>query len=173
VSDARRVTATFADHEALVTALKGLREAGIDRFRVYSPVPLIEHEDLMPRRGSPIRWYALAAGVAGCVGGFTLCIVSARFFSLIVGGKPVVSWLPFCVIGFELTVLTAGLVTMATVFLHSRLHPQSPEPAYEPSFSVDEFGVSVPCAEEERGRIVGLLREAGARDVREEGQRTG
>lgn len=163
MSDAGRVMATFADHEAVVAALKGLRGAGIDRFRVCSPVPLTEHEDLMPRRGSPIRWYALAAGVAGCVGGFALCILSARFFGLIVGGKPVVSWLPFCVIGFELTVLTAGLVTMASVFLHSRLYPRSVEPTYEPSFSADEFGVSVPCAEEERGRIVGLLRETGAR----------
>jgi molybdopterin-containing oxidoreductase family membrane subunit len=167
MSPALRVAATFAEAESLVAALRGLRAAGIDRLTVYSPIPLHEHEALLPRQGSPIRWYALAAGVAGCVGGFALCIISARFFGLIVGGKPLVSWLPFCVIGFELTVLIAGLATMGTVFLHSRLYPRPLAADYDPRFSVDTFGITVECSEDAREKVADLLREAGAGEVRE------
>jgi len=167
MSEAPRVAATFTEAEPLLAALRGLREAGIDRLTVYSPVPLHEAEALLPRQGSPIRWYALAAGIAGGVGGFALCIIATRFFGLTVGGKPVVSWLPFCVIGFELTVLIAGLATMGIVFLHSRLYPRSVAEDYDPRFSVDAFGISVQCEDDARARVADLLRGAGADEVRE------
>jgi len=166
VSEAR-VTASFPGFEALVAALRALRAAGIDRFAVYSPVPLHAVEHLLPRRGSPIRWYALAGGLAGCVGGFALCVTASGYYGLIVGGKPVASWIPFCVVAFELTVLVAGLVTMGAVFLHSRLYPRGVGSAYDPRFGVDAFGISVPCEEEARERVVSLLREAGAEEVRQ------
>jgi len=168
MSETARVTATFAGFEPFVAAVKGLRAAGLEQFDTYSPVPLPESAAPVPRRGSPIRWYALAAGIAGCVGGFALCIIASRYFGLIVSGKPVASWIPFCVIAFEVTVLTAGVVTMASVFLHSRLYPREIPSASDASFSVDAFGISVPCTDDGRAAVIGLLREAGADDVREE-----
>ena len=162
-----RVTASFTDLPPFLEALRRLRSAGVERFAVYSPVPLDEYEHLMPRQGSPIRWYALVAGVLGCVSGFALCLGASRFFSLIVGGKPVASWVPFCVIAFELTILTAALVTMGAALGFPRLFPRSPGPGYDPSFSVDAFGLSVLCAEDRREAVAELLREAGAHEVRE------
>jgi molybdopterin-containing oxidoreductase family membrane subunit len=166
VSDVR-VTASFPAFEPFLAALHSLRKAGVERFAVYSPVPLHEYEDLLPRRGSPLRWYALAAGVLGCVGGFALCLIASRFYGVVVGGKPLDSWIPYCVVAFELTVLIAGVVTMATVFLHSRLYPRPLSSAYDPGFSVDQFGISVPCEGEQRQTVAGLLREAGAETVKE------
>ena len=159
MSETDFVTVGFTDFAAFLAALRRLRAAGIDRFRVYSPVPLSEYESLLPRQGSPVRWYALVAGVCGCIGGFVLCLGSTWFFSLIVGGKPMASWVPFCVIAFELAVLAAGLVTMGACLLHARLYPRGVAAAYKPEFSADEFGVSVSCGED-RQRIEGLLTAA-------------
>jgi hypothetical protein len=162
MTGATRVTACFPEQAPLIEALKRLRQQGVREFAVYSPVPLTEHAALLPRRGSPVRWYTLAAGIAGCGLGFALCIGASMLYSQIVGGKPVVSWVPFCVIAFELTILTAGVVTLGAVLLYSRLYPRAPSPPYTPDFGVDTFGISVPCATSDSQSITQLLQEAGA-----------
>lgn len=167
MSEATRVTATFEDHAPLVEALRRLRGAGRMDFHVYSPVPLTEHADLMPRRGSPVRWYALGAGVAGCCLGFSLCVGASLLYSNIVGGKPVISWVPFCVVAFEFTILSAGIVTLGAALLHSRLYPRMPSADYRPELSVDTFAVTVPCGPGECEALKALLRDSGADDVTE------
>lgn len=162
MTGATRVTASFAEHAPLIEALKRLRRKGVREFAVYSPVPLTEYAALLPRRGSPVRWYTLAAGITGCCLGFALCIGASMLYSQIVGGKPIVSWVPFCVIAFELTILTAGVVTLGAVLLYSRLYPRAPSAQYAADFSVDTFGISVPCAASDSHSIAELLREAGA-----------
>jgi molybdopterin-containing oxidoreductase family membrane subunit len=167
MSGATRVTATFTDHVPFIEALRRLRETGRTEFHVYSPVPLTEHADLMPHRGSPVRWYALGAGVAGCCLGFALCVGASLLYANIVGGKPVVSWVPFCVVAFELTILSAGIVTLGAALLHSRLYPRMPSADYRPESSVDTFAVTVPCGSAECEALKALLRATGADDVTE------
>jgi molybdopterin-containing oxidoreductase family membrane subunit len=157
MSERAVVTASYVDFGAFLAALKRLRAEGHERFSVYSPVPLAHCEEWLPKQGSPIRWYALAAGIGGGIGGFALSLGSALFFSTIVGGKPVASWVPFCVIAFELTVLAAGLTTMATCLLRAGLYPRGVRADYRAAFSADEFGISVPCGEEDRAHIQELL----------------
>jgi molybdopterin-containing oxidoreductase family membrane subunit len=164
---ARTITAVFTDFGAFLAALRSLKAEGVKHFRVYSPVELTEYEDLMPRRGSPIRVVSLLAGFTGCALGFWLCIGSAKLYNLIVGGKPVVAWVPYCVIGFELTILTAALCTVASVFVLSRLRPRALSPEYDGSFSADQFGICVPCNNEQAGGIAETFRSSGAVEIRE------
>ncbi len=166
MSEGQVVKASFSDFAAFVRALEALHAAGVRDFRVYSPVGLEEYEHLLPTQGSPVRWIALAAGVVGCALGFWLCIGSAHRYDLIVGGKAVVAWVPYCVIGFELTILTGALVTLGVVSVFSRLFPRAPAAEYDPAFSSDEFGLHIPCAETEARSVTELLQSAGAKEVR-------
>ena len=159
------VTAVFADLPALLRALTALREAGLTRFRVYSPVSLAEYEDLLPQ-ASPVRWFSWVGGFVGAFLGYWLCIGSSFLYNLIVGGKPVVSWLPFTVIGFEVTILTSALVTILAGVLFARLYPHAPAAPYEPSFSADRFGISV-ARDGAPTDLAALFQQAGAESIRE------
>jgi hypothetical protein len=166
--EARLLTSSFVEAPALLAALKRLQEAGQRELRLYTPVGLPEAEPYLPRRGSPIRFLVLVAGITGCALGFWLCIGSAQLYGLFVGGKPPASILPYCVIGFELTVLCGGLTAFLGVVVLSRLRPRALPAGYAPEFSEDRFGLVVTCAPSEADAVTRLLREAGAEEVHEQ-----
>jgi hypothetical protein len=167
MSDRREVLSVFSDVARLVGALRRLQDAGHRDLRVYSPVGLPELEHLLPRRGSPVRFVTLAMGAAGAVLGFWLCIGSALLYGLIVGAKPPVSILPYCIVSFELTVLVGGLSTLAAVILFARLTPVAPRMPYDGRFGEDRFGISVSCPLEQVSAVSDLLRSEGAEEVNE------
>ncbi len=84
-----------------------------------------------------------------------------------VGGKWPANWLPYCVIGFELTILLGGLATVAAIFALARLSPRSPREAYDPRVQVDKFAIAVHCDAEQLAAVDQLLRDAGAEEVHE------
>ena len=167
MTPSRAVTAGFTSFDAFVAALEKLQGSEFRRYFVYSPVALDEYEHLLPTQGSPVRIFSLTAGFVGCFLGFWMCIGSALLYSLVVGGKLPVAWIPYCVIGFELTILTSGLTTLAVAFAFSRLYPRQPAPQYDEAFSDDQFGISVSCAEDECQSVSQLLQSAGAIQIRE------
>jgi len=162
----------FEDVESLVRALKRLREAGQREMKVYSPVGLRELEPYLPRRGSPVRFITLAAAVAGCAGGFWMCIGSAHLYDIIVGGKWPAAILPYCVVGFEATILIGGLTALAAILIFARLRPGRPQPGYDARFGEDQFGICVFCPEAQVQSVANLLKESGAREVHEHPERT-
>jgi Alternative complex III, ActD subunit len=163
------LTAAFEDRRSFRRALGRLRAAGIGPVRAYSPVALEEGEQaLLGGSRSAVRWFALVAGFVGCVSGFALCIGSSLLYSLIVGGKPPVSWLPFVVPGFELTVLISALTTLGAVLAYARLRPRLSLPGAESqAFTQDRFGIQVACDRADLARVSDLLLALGAGDVRE------
>ena len=81
----------------------------------------------------------------GFAGGFALAIGSALVNSLIAGGKHPVSIIPYCIVGFEGTILIGTLANLAGVLYYARLgRPRLPA-AYDASFSRDRFGLFVAC----------------------------
>ena len=91
--------------------------------------------------------------MCGCAGGFALAIGSALVNSLMAGGKHPVSIIPYCIVGFEGTILIGTLANLAGVLYHARLgRPRLPA-GYDTSFTRDRFGLFVACdAERRRGR---------------------
>jgi hypothetical protein len=163
--DTRLLTSSFVEAPALLAALKRLREAGQRELQLYTPVGIPEAEQYLPRRGSPIRFLVLVAGITGCALAFWMCIGSAELYGLFVGAKPPASVLPYCVIGFELTVLLGGLTAFFGVVALARLRPRALPAGYLPEFSEDRFGLVVSCAPGEAAAVARLLREAGAEEV--------
>ena len=163
----RRIQSVFGTPEAFVAGLQGLRRAGLADFDAYAPASPEAVGHLMPRRRSPVRFVTLVAGLAGCCLGFWMCIASALLYSLVVHGKPPVAVIPYCVIGFEVTILAGGVCTVLAILHFSRLRPQPLSPDYVAGFSADKFGLTVRAAPEQVPSVMALLRAAGAEEVHE------
>ncbi len=159
------VTGISSREEPLVQALERLRQRGYKNVQTFSPVPpeqLIEKPESLK---SPVRAYTLTGGILGFISGLALTIWTSLDWPLRTGAKPIASIPPFLVIAFELTILFGGLFTLAGLLIHARLPQTAPEPGYHARFSVDQFGVFVPCENGQIEEVKQLFHAAGVEEV--------
>ena len=157
----------FAHADAVLAAITRLKEAGGNIRTVFSPIPLHGVQEALKTKPSPVRYCTLLGGILGVLGGFSLAAYSNLRWEFITGGKPVLAWVPFVVVGFEFTILLGVLFTIASMLIISRLPRFHLSGPYDPRFSVDRFGVLVDCARAEKELLSGILRDSGAEEVRE------
>ena len=62
------------------------------------------------RRTSAVRVFTLIGGLLGVTFGYWIPIWISDYWPLVVGGKPIASWVPYTIIGFEVMVLIGALV---------------------------------------------------------------
>ncbi|HZA55004.1 MAG TPA: DUF3341 domain-containing protein [Candidatus Udaeobacter sp.] len=148
-------------------AVTALRQAGFTEALVYSPV---NSDELQVEPGSSDSWLGFLAFGGAAVGtatGLLLTIHTSTQWPLMTGGQPIVSLPPFFVISFELTILFGVLATMLGLFWG--IHRSTMDPKfYDSRFSVDRFGVYVPCRHDRAEVARRLLSIAGAEEVRDE-----
>lgn len=158
----------FAHVDTTLEAIRKLRDKGFSELTVYTPVPVeeIEEEIEKVRPLSKVRFFTLIGGLTGTATGFFLTIWSSLKWELVTGGKTPVSFPPFVIIAFELTILFGGLATLAALLLLGRLPRLRPSATYDPRFTVDRFGVAVACPPEAAAEVRSLLTAAGAEEVR-------
>jgi ActD protein len=121
----RRIdVAVFADEHVLVDAARACREQGLDIVDVLSPHPVHGIDEVAGIRRTRLPAVTLAAGATGfALGTWFQLWTSAKDWPVDIGGKPWNSMAAFLPVTFELTVLFAGLATVAALFLRSRLRP--------------------------------------------------
>lgn len=165
---ATKFLAVFATPEALLAALHTLPRAQAGAVEVFSPINLpAAVRQLCPTTG-PVRFWTLAGALAGCIGGFWLAIGTAGVNGLIVGGKHPVSIIPYCVVGFEGTVLIGSLANLTGLIVHARLGGRRAlPPGYDRRFSRDRFGLLASCEPGQTDDLRRVLAAAQAEDVRE------
>jgi Protein of unknown function (DUF3341) len=124
----------FVEPDELIDAVHQVRAAGFTRFETYAPYPVEGLEEAALSGDSPIPGIMLGAAVVGAASGFFLQWYAARDYPIDVGGRPLFSWPAFVPVTFELGVLTAVLVGIATFLWRSGL------PRYDhPVFGVEVF----------------------------------
>jgi hypothetical protein len=162
------VLGVFAHVDTTVDAIRKLRDKGFSKLTVYTPVPVeeIEEEIEKVRPLSKVRLFTVIGALTGTATGFFLTIWSSLKWELVTGGKDPVSYPPFVIIAFELTILFGGLATLIAVLLLGRLPKLKPSVTYDPRFTVDRFGVAVACPAETADQVRSLLTAAGAEEVR-------
>jgi molybdopterin-containing oxidoreductase family membrane subunit len=162
------VLGVFSHVDTTLAAIRNLRDKGFSELTVYTPVPVeeIEEEIEKGRPLSKVRFFTLIGGLTGTATGFFLTIWSSLKWELVTGGKAPVSFPPFVIIAFELTILFGGLATLVAVLLLGRLPRLKPSATYDPRFTVDRFGVAVACPAETVDQVRSLLTAAGAEEVR-------
>jgi molybdopterin-containing oxidoreductase family membrane subunit len=160
-SAASGILAIFRNSGALMEAVRKARESGYERIETYSPHRLIGAERLLGRGPSPVRYWCLLAALSGVAGGFALAIGASLVNGLIVGGKPPVSLIPFCIIGFEGGVLLGTLGNFLGLLVHGRLgRPRLPR-WYDGRFSVDRYGLFVECTAKDKAAVQNLVASTG------------
>ena len=158
--------AVFTSHEALLAAMKNLREATFDRVEFFSPFRIDEAAALVGRTKNPVRLWTLIGAMSGCIGGFWLAIGSAAVNNLVVGAKfTPVAYIPYCIVGFEGTILLGVLGNLAGMLFHSRLGRLQLPAGYNGRFTQDRFGLLVKCAPQQVDEVKSLLSLANAEAV--------
>jgi len=163
------VLGIFAHVDTTVEAIRQLRQKGFSDLTVYTPTPVEDIEQEVERTHplSRVRLFTLIGALTGTATGFFLTIWSSLIWSLLTGGKDPVSYPPFIVIAFELTILFGGLATVLAIFVLGRLPKLRPSRAYDPRFTLDRFGVAVSCPPEKAEAARTVMSSAGAEEVRQ------
>ena len=162
------IVARFGDERRLVDAVRAVRERGLRVFDVYAPYPVHGLDEAMALRRSRLSWATFAGGCAGLVAALAFeYYASVVSWNLNVGGKPDNSTLAFIPIAFEITVLAAGLATVAAFLVRSRLRPVMRACAVDVSATDDGFVMALRCRQRafDRNVVERLLYEHGAQTV--------
>ena len=147
------------------TAITKLRGRGFDVLESYSPAPFEQIDEAMDERPSKVRIFTLVGGLTGVVTGFLMQIWMSWEWPIKVAGKAFASIPPYVIIGFELTILFGGILTLLGLLFVGRLYPRRLDAAYSARFSAEEFGVVVKVGERDVGEVDSLLRSLSAKEV--------
>ncbi|MCC6484383.1 MAG: DUF3341 domain-containing protein [Armatimonadetes bacterium] len=102
-----------------------------DRITTYTPLPVHGIDDVLREPATLVRVYSMVGAIAGILTAFWLTVFTSQRFpiievvgqaaGLVVGGKPPISFLAYCVIAFELAVLFGSIGTLIGFLLLGRL----------------------------------------------------
>jgi molybdopterin-containing oxidoreductase family membrane subunit len=151
-SDRPTIIGNYSNPAALIEAAKKLKAAGFHRLDFFSPVKLARLERLLGYEKSPVRFWTLAGALSGLIGGFSLAIGTALVNGLVVGGKPPVSIIPYCIVGFEGMILLGSIANFMGFLFYSRPYHLK-KLRYDPRYSRDVFGLEVSCEVHQVGEL--------------------
>ena len=121
----RLLLAWYEAEEEVLAATRAARAAGFQIHDVFTPYAVHGMDEAMGLKPSRLTWVCFAMGLLGLFLALLLQTwTSAIDWPLIVGGKPFNSFPAFIPVAFELTVLSAGLGTVAALFFRARLLPR-------------------------------------------------
>jgi len=128
--------AEFEEPGLFLAAVRRVRAAGYRHMDAYSPNPLDELTEAMELPDTNVPLIVLIGGLAGAIGGFFLQYYAAGLdYPINVGGRPLLSWVSFIPITFEMTVLGAALCSLLFGIIAGNGLPCP----YHPVFNVPEF----------------------------------
>src|SRR5881628_2926359 len=156
------VIGAFAELDSTVHAIEDLRKQNFSDITVYTPTPRHELEEAMQPPKSPVRRFTLIGGLLGVTFGYWIPVWISDYWPIVVGGKPVASWVPYTIIGFELMVLVGGLSTVFAMFGFAHIPRLTTTVGYDPRFSSGHFGVWVETTPDEAEAAMNVLKKHGA-----------
>ena len=162
------VLGVFRELDAAVDAIADLRQAKAGSITVYTPTPRHEFEHALAHGPSVVRRFTLIGGLLGATFGFWVAIWISEYWPIVVGGKPIPSWVPYTIIGFELMVLIGSLSTVFGMFAVARIPKLMMTVGYDPRFSDGDYGVWVDCPPDREAKVTDVLKQNGAVEVRRE-----
>jgi molybdopterin-containing oxidoreductase family membrane subunit len=157
----RYVLGVFPDENRTVSAIKALKSSPWELDRVHSPFPSHKILDVLKLKKSRVGYFTLAGGILGFFTGLILSLYTAVQWNLIVGGKPVVAWFPFFIVGFEFTILFSVFGNILGVLTQSRLPEFKSLKRYDPRCSGEHFGILASCEEGEQDSLKAFFHENG------------
>ncbi len=126
-------TGFFEDERDLLDAARECKARGIPIADVVTPYPIHGIDEVLGIKRSRLPWVTLIGGAIGASAGLGFQYwSSASDWPVNVGGKPFDSLPAFIPVGFEMTVLIAGLSTALFLLIRCCLWPgKKPVPGLE------------------------------------------
>jgi len=159
----RYVMGLFREENTVAAAIDAFRSSPWELCRVHGPYPSHSILQALRFKKSRVGYFTLAGGIIGFFFGYALSIYSAVQWNLIVSGKPVVSLIPFFVVGYEMTILFGILGTVLGILIYARIPEfKSLKGIYDPRCSGDRFGVVAGCEAGKEAALSAFLADLGA-----------
>lgn len=155
----------FSHMDTLIAAIKHFKANGRKNLKVFSPAPLHDIENVLDEKVSPVRYFTLVGGLTGCAFGYILTSYTSLDWVLPTSGKPIVSPVAFTVIAFEMTILFGAVFTLFGIILNAKLFSKR-KTIYDDRFTVDKFGIFIPCDPPDAKALEAELRSQGADEVK-------
>ncbi|MFA3782064.1 quinol:electron acceptor oxidoreductase subunit ActD [Melioribacteraceae bacterium 4301-Me] len=165
-------TGIFNTPNEIIHAAKKIAEKGFKNYDIHTPYPLHGMEKAMKLKPSKIGYVSLVLGLSGAISAIlTLFWMAAIDYKLVIGGKPFFSFPAYIPITFEITVLSASVITvLVMLFIFFKL-PNNSHPLHATDYmkkvSSDKYGVSIqaddPLFNEEE--VKSLLKSLNASDI--------
>ena len=162
------IIGAFEHMDSAIHAIGELRQRKYNELTVYSPTPRHELEHAIDAPPSRVRLFTLIGGLCGATFGYWIAIWASSYWPIIVGNKPVASWVPYTIFGFEVMVLVGSLSTVFALFALSRVPRLTMTVGYDERFSGGHFGVWVPATPDRAKEVADILHKHGAVEVRHE-----
>ncbi len=158
----------FVYLDDVLNAIKNLRDEKIPIRNVYSPTRSPEILEAMQTKPSRIRLVSLIAAILGGCSGLALATYAHLRWNLITSGKPILPWIAWVVIFFEVLILISVLSTVSALLIAGRIPRLNyGKGGYSPRFSGDRFGIEIYGNPGELERARGILEESGAEGIDE------
>lgn len=151
----------FKDEDQAASVVTELARSPYELQQVHSPIPSHKLSHAMKQKKSMVGWFTLTGGVTGLISGFLLAIYCATQWNLIVSGKPVISILPFVIVGFEFTILFAVFGNIVGLLTQMDLPRYDGLQRYDPRFSGEHFGIVASCDPQQQEELMTLFTQSG------------
>lgn len=162
---ASTVFGVFRFQDEFIEATRRLHASGYENITMMSPIPMHELEHVLQKKKPVIRRFTLFGALTGFFFGFGLAVWSALAFIQPTGGRSIIPFPPFLVIGYEATILFGVLATLLGFHIASGLPAWRDRP-YLPETNVDRFSILVQCGpDDDPEQAERLMREAGAEQI--------
>lgn len=146
-------SAIFSSADEIIHAAEKTQEAGYTKYDTHTPYPIHGMPKAMKLPHSKLGMIALFFGLSGTTLALAMTYwMSAVDYPLIIGGKPFFSFPAYVPIMFELTVLTASVMTVLTMLLVFFKFPNNKHPLHETDYmksvSSDRLGLVIEAEDE-------------------------
>ena len=151
----------FKNEDQVVSTLAALKDSVYNFQRVHSPIPSHRIMAALDLRKSKVGWFTLVGGILGFFSGFALAIYCSIEWNLIVSGKPIISLIPFFIVGFEFTILFEVFGNVLGLLTQTRLPNLKGMAHYDPRCSGEHFGVLATCEPMQQDGLIEFFTQNG------------
>lgn len=166
------VAAIFNDVNKLVKAVDKVSESGYKLYDVHTPYPVHGLPQAMRLKSSKLGFVTLIAGISGAIIAFLFMYwVNVIDYPLVVGGKPFYQLPAYIPVMFEVTVLSASVLTVLWMLFIMFKFPNLSHPLLDTEYmrkvSVDRYGISIQAKDGlfDLNKVKEFFKELGAEEI--------
>lgn len=156
----------FTYLDDVLGAIERLQQENVAIRNVYSPTKRPEILEAMKTKPSRIRLITLIAAIIGGCSGLGLASYAHLRWKLITSGKPILPWIPWVVIFFEVLILISVLTTVVALLIVGRIpRIHYLKGGYNPRFTEDRYGVEIYADPGTLDRARAIMNQSGAEEI--------